>query len=70
MATQYDKVKITVKRDNCTPEELPVTGPAEIILAVIVVLGVGAGGAYYITSRRAVKKIEKQITQGKGVKQE
>ena len=61
MATQYDKVKITVKRDDCTPEELPETGPAEIILAIIVVLGIGAGGAYYLSSRKMVKKLEKKV---------
>ena len=61
MATQYDKVRVTVVRNSCIPEELPTTGPAEIILAVIVVLGIGAGVAYYISSRNAVKKIEKDI---------
>ncbi|MBQ2638470.1 MAG: hypothetical protein Q4E70_03670 [Candidatus Saccharibacteria bacterium] len=54
--TGYDKVEITVHRD-CTPEELPKTGPTEIVMALIVVTGIGVGGAYYIASRRQLNKI-------------
>ncbi len=61
MATLYDKVEIEVKRDDCAPEELPTTGPAEVILAIIVILGIGAGIAYYITSRKAIKKLENDV---------
>ena len=38
------------------PEELPTTGPAEIVLAVVVVLAVGAGVFYYVQTHKAVKK--------------
>jgi len=54
--TGYDKVEITVHRD-CMPEELPKTGPTEIVMALIVVAGIGVGGAYYIASRRQLNKI-------------
>ncbi|MBQ6605547.1 hypothetical protein IJH66_01030 [Candidatus Saccharibacteria bacterium] len=60
MATQYDKVRIVVKRE-CVPEELPETGPAEIILAGVVVLGVITGGLYYYSSRRLVRKLEMSV---------
>lgn len=41
------------------PEELPETGPAEIILAVIIVIAVAAGGVYWYRSSREVKKVTK-----------
>ena len=63
MATLYDKVRIKVTK-ACgagEEEELPNTGPAEIILAIIVVLGIGAGVLYYLSSRKTLKKIEKEV---------
>ena len=39
------------------PKELPKTGPTEVMLAIIVVTTVGVGGAYYIASRKQLKKI-------------
>ncbi|MBR1801668.1 DUF11 domain-containing protein [Candidatus Saccharibacteria bacterium] len=57
--TGYDKVAITVHRD-CEPdepEELPETGPTEIMLALIVVTGLGVGVAYYVASRKQVAKL-------------
>lgn len=39
-----------------TPEELPEAGPAEIVLAVIVVIAVVAGGVYWYKSSKEVKK--------------
>ena len=56
--TGYDKVEITVHRD-CAPGELPKTGPTEIVMGTIVVAGIGIGGAYYIASRRQLKKLSK-----------
>ena len=56
--TMYDKAKITINRTCDTPEEMPETGPAEIILAVVIALGIGAGGVYYWQSRRMVKVLE------------
>jgi uncharacterized repeat protein (TIGR01451 family) len=54
--TGYDKVAVTVHRD-CTPDELPKTGPTEIVLATIVVTGLGVGTSYYVASRRQLKKL-------------
>lgn len=39
-----------------TPEELPTTGPAEVALAVVVVLALAAGGFYWYRTHKAVKK--------------
>lgn len=57
--TGYDKVKITVVRDGdeCLPPEIPHTGPTEIVLATIIVTGIGVGGAYYYASRKQLKKL-------------
>lgn len=41
------------------PEELPNTGPAEIVLAVIIVIAVVAGGVYWYKSSKEVKKVTK-----------
>ena len=54
--TGYDKVQITVHRE-CEPEELPETGPTEIVLALIVITGLGVGTAYYVASRKQVQKL-------------
>lgn len=60
--TGYDKVEVTVRRE-CKPvqpqqpKELPKTGPTEVMLAIIVITTVGVGGAYYIASRKQLKKI-------------
>ena len=56
--TGYDKVEITVHRD-CMADELPNTGPTEIVMATIVVSGIGVGGAYYIASKRQLAKLSK-----------
>lgn len=42
-----------------TPAELPEAGPAEIVLAVIVVIAVVAGGVYWYKSSKEVKKVTK-----------
>lgn len=39
-------------------QELPNTGPLEIIMAIIVVLGIGGGGYYLYRTRRTLKKVE------------
>lgn len=50
------------------PDELPETGPAEIVLAVVVVLAIVAGVVYYIRSHRAVKKTTKSAKAKKNKK--
>lgn len=43
-----------------TPEELPTTGPAEIALAVVVVLAIGAGGFYWYRTQKAVSRVTRR----------
>ncbi len=42
-----------------TPESIVNTGPLEITLAVIIVLGIAAGGFYYYRTHRVLKTVEK-----------
>ncbi|MBR3220443.1 DUF11 domain-containing protein, partial [Candidatus Saccharibacteria bacterium] len=59
--TIYDKAKITVVRDCGGGDipEIPETGPAEVVLAVIVVSGIGIGVAYFVRSKMMLNKITK-----------
>lgn len=57
--------EIPVEEKNCktNPEmegcqELPSTGPAEIILAIVVVAGICGGGYYLYRSRKTLKTVE------------
>jgi uncharacterized repeat protein (TIGR01451 family) len=52
--TRTDKVEIVVYRD-CP--DIPHTGATEIVLALVVVSGLGIGTAYYVTSRKQLKKL-------------
>ena len=45
---------------ECGPAELPHTGPTEIVLALVVLSGIGIGGAYYYASRKQLKELEKK----------
>jgi len=60
VATLHDKVQIEVNRDDesCLPEEIPSTGPAEIVLAVIIMAGLIVGLFYYINSKRTLNRLE------------
>lgn len=70
-------VAINVKRDDCTPPtppetppdtptEIVKTGPLEITMAVIVILGIGAGGFYLYRTRRTLKTVEGAVTGPEG----
>jgi uncharacterized protein HemX len=55
-----DDVEVIVRK-NCTPTELPETGPGEVALAVIAVLCVGVGGTYWYRSRKALRQVTDEI---------
>lgn len=66
VATLHDKVRIEVKRNDktCLPQELPSTGPAELVLAGIIIAGLIVGIFYYVNSKKTLKKIETEATGG------
>lgn len=47
-----------------TPNRLPETGPLEIAMAVIVVLGICAGGFYFYRTRRTLKTVSDVVSGG------
>ena len=60
--TQYDKVEVKVDKTggSCIPAELPETGPAQIILASVISLGILVGFGYWMVSRHQLKKLQKE----------
>jgi len=65
-ATQHDKVRVEVSRDDntCLPSELPSTGPAELVLAGVMAAGLIVGAFYYVNSKRTLKKLQTEATGG------
>lgn len=52
----------TISVGNCLPAEIPSTGPAEVVLAVVIVAGIGTGMAYYFKSRKQLKTTIEDVT--------
>ena len=57
------------KEKNCktNPEmegcqELPNTGPLEIILAIVIIAGIGGAGYYFYRTKKTLNKVEKKAT--------
>ncbi len=57
-----DQTSVNVICDEVTPARIPDTGPAEIVLAIIIVLGIGAGGFYYWRTHRTLKTVETAVS--------
>ena len=70
------EAKITVSGDKCTPppekncktnpemegcQELPNTGPLEIIMAIIIIAGIGGGGYYLYRTKKTLKTAESAV---------
>ena len=62
---QEKTCKTNPEMEGC--QSLPNTGPVEIILAILVVLGIGGGGYYLYRTRRTLKAVEGGVS-GKDVK--
>ena len=45
-----------------TPSEMPETGPAEIIIASVIVLAIIGGGIYWYKTHKAVKSTKRKVT--------
>ncbi len=67
--TVEDAVTVNVEKDGCViddgdnlPDEIVNTGPAEIIMAVVIILGIAAGGFYFWRTHRTLKTVEKVVS--------
>jgi len=60
---KHDKITIRVWGDDCVEpgKEIPKTGPAEIVLASVIVLGAGGVGFYLYRTRKTLKMVETTI---------
>lgn len=72
-----DSTTLTVTADNCnppvtpdkptpdepeTPEEIVSTGPVEIALAIVILLGIGGGGYYLYRTHKTLKAVENEVS--------
>lgn len=62
---QEKNCKTNPEMEGC--QELPSTGPLEIIMAIIIILGIGGGGYYFYRSRKTLNKTENKA-KGKNAK--
>lgn len=46
------------------PDELPKTGPAEIVMASVIVLGLGIWGIYYIHTKKNLSRVKASVLNG------
>lgn len=56
--------KTNPEMEGC--QELPSTGPLEIVMAIIVIAGIGGGGYYLYRTKRTLKKVETKVKSDKG----
>ncbi len=52
------------KPENPAPDELPKTGPAEIAFASIIIIGLGIWGAYYVHTKKNLKRVKASVING------
>lgn len=59
--SEYDKVQVIVNKE-CeelpTPSEMPQTGPLEIAMVAIIIVGISAGGYYFYRTKKTLKTVE------------
>ena len=65
---QEKNCKTNPEMEGC--QELPNTGPLEIVLAIIVIAGIGGGGYYLYRTRRTLKTVENVAKGETDVKEE
>ena len=71
------EVTVKTSDDGCTPppeencitnpemegcQELPNTGPLEIVLAIIIIAGIGGAGYYFYRTKKTLKVVEQDVT--------
>ncbi len=52
----------TVVVGDCVPAEIPSTGPAEVVLALVIVTGIGVGAVYFVKTRKQLKTTINDVT--------
>lgn len=57
---QEKNCKTNPEMEGC--QELPNTGPLEIVLAIIIIAGLGGGGYYLYRSKRTLKTVENTVS--------
>lgn len=62
--TDEDSATVKVERDDCEglPDEIVSTGPLEITMAVVIILGIGGGFFYLYRTRKTLKAVEKTVS--------
>lgn len=62
--TDEDSATVKVQRDDCEglPDEIVSTGPLEITMAVVIILGIGGGFFYLYRTRKTLKTVEKTVS--------
>lgn len=62
--TDEDSATVKVERDDCEglPDEIVSTGPLEITMAVVIILGIGGGFFYLYRTRKTLKTVEKTVS--------
>ena len=62
-----DSATVKIQKAECNlPKSIPETGPVEIILAIIIVLGIAGGGFYFYRSRKTLKSVKNQVSGSDG----
>ena len=44
------------------PEELPSTGPVEVVIALVILAGIGGGGYYFYRTRKTLKTVKSSVS--------
>ncbi|MBQ3293121.1 hypothetical protein IJG93_02345 [Candidatus Saccharibacteria bacterium] len=57
---QEKNCKTNPEMEGC--KELPNTGPLEIILAIVIIAGIGGAGYYFYRTKRTLKNVEKDVS--------
>lgn len=57
---QEKNCKTNPEMEGC--QELPNTGPLEIVLAIVIIAGIGGAGYYFYRTRRTLKTVENDVS--------
>lgn len=57
---QEKNCKTNPEMEGC--QELPNTGPLEIVLAIVIIAGIGGAGYYFYRTRRTLKTVESDVS--------